>query len=60
MYIYHIFFNGKKEEIESTSLYSAKLLAISKWKIPKNKQGLLSVVYVGVKGETPKPIVADF
>jgi hypothetical protein len=37
-------FNGKKINIEADSLYAAKLKAIEELKVPKSKQGLLSVV----------------
>ena len=40
------FFNGKKLEIskkDASSLYSAKLFAINKLKVPKSKQGLLAI-----------------
>tara|TARA_R110000822_G_scaffold128195_31_gene263983 strand:- start:3746 stop:4555 length:810 start_codon:yes stop_codon:yes gene_type:complete len=38
------FYNGKKIEIDGTSLYDAKKKAIEQLKIPRSKQGLLSVV----------------
>ena len=37
-------YNGKKINIEADSLYAAKLKAIQEFKVPKSKQGLLSVV----------------
>jgi hypothetical protein len=37
-------FNGKKINIEADSLYAAKLKAIQELKVPKSKEGLLSVV----------------
>jgi hypothetical protein len=37
-------YNGKKITIEADSLYAAKLKAIEEFKVPKSKQGLLSVV----------------
>jgi hypothetical protein len=37
-------YNGKKINIEADSLYAAKLKAIEELKVPKSKQGLLSVV----------------
>ena len=37
-------YGGKKINIEADSLYAAKLKAIEEFKVPKSKQGLLSVV----------------
>jgi hypothetical protein len=37
-------YNGKKINIEADSLYAAKLKAIEELKVPKSKEGLLSVV----------------
>jgi hypothetical protein len=37
-------YNGKKINIEANSLYAAKLKAIQELKVPKSKEGLLSVV----------------
>lgn len=37
-------YNGKKINIQADSLYAAKLKAIEELKVPKSKQGLLSVV----------------
>lgn len=37
-------YNGKKISIEAESLYAAQLKAIEQFKVPKSKQGLLSVV----------------
>lgn len=37
-------FNGKKIEVEADSLYAAKLKAIKELKVPKSKQGYLSII----------------
>ena len=41
---YHVFYNGKKAEIQAENLYAAKVAAISLFKVPKRKQGLVAVV----------------
>lgn len=41
---FYAFFNGKKHEIEGTSLWDAKQKAITKLKVPKSKVGLLAIV----------------
>jgi len=48
---YIAMWNGKREEIYADSLYAAKLKAIEKMKIPKSKQGLLSVTLAEKDGE---------
>lgn len=42
--IFFAFYNSKKIEITGKDLYDAKQKAIKELKIPKSKQGLLSVV----------------
>jgi hypothetical protein len=41
---FYAFFNGKKHEIEGTSLWDAKQKAITQLKVPKSKVGLLAIV----------------
>lgn len=41
---FYAFWNGKKHEIEGTSLWDAKQKAIKQLKVPKSKVGLLAVV----------------
>lgn len=41
---FYAFFNNKKIEIEATSLWDAKKQAIQQLKVPKSKEGLLSVI----------------
>lgn len=41
---FYAFFNGKKIEVEASSLWDAKKQAIQQMKVPKSKEGLLSVV----------------
>lgn len=40
---YIAFYNGKRVELYAASIYAAKLEAIKQLKVPKPKQGLLSV-----------------
>ena len=43
---YIAIYEGKRLEIlkeDAKDLYAAKLIAIKHWKIPKSKQGLLSI-----------------
>lgn len=43
MTTFEAIFNGKKIQIEAEDLWRAKLKAIEELKVPKSKQGLLSV-----------------
>lgn len=42
--IFYVFWKKKKHEIEAKDLYSAKLKAIEKFKIPKSKQGMFAIM----------------
>jgi len=44
MFGYKAFYNGKTCEIWATSMLLAKTRAINHWKVPKNKQHMVSVV----------------
>lgn len=44
---FYAFWNGKKHEIEGTSLWDAKQKAITQLKVPKSKVGLLAIVNAG-------------
>ena len=48
---YIALFQGKKAEIYADSLYDAKLKAIEQLRVPKGKQGLLSVTLAEKDGE---------
>jgi hypothetical protein len=48
---YVALYNGKKKVIWASSLYAAKQEAISMLKIPKSKQGLLSIILAEKDGE---------
>lgn len=41
---YVVFYNGKHIDVYADTLYAAKLKAIAELKVPKSKQGLLSVI----------------
>lgn len=41
--MYQAIYNNKTITIEATDLYQAKLKAIAELRIPKSKQGLLSI-----------------
>lgn len=43
MSTFEAIFNGKKIQIQATSLWDAKKKAIVELKVPKSKEGLLSV-----------------
>jgi hypothetical protein len=45
---YECLYNGKRETIEATTLWDAQQKAVAQMKVPKSKQGLLSVVLVKV------------
>lgn len=49
---YKAFYNGKEADIYAESLYAAKLKAIEKFKPPKSKQHMVSVVLCEKDGET--------
>ena len=43
---FYVFWNGKRTEIDGNSLWDAKQKAITQFKVPKSKIGLLTVVSV--------------
>lgn len=43
---YECFYGAKRETISAPTLYAAKEEAIKRWKVPRGKQGLISVVLV--------------
>jgi len=48
---YIAIYNSKRVEIMADSLYGAKVQAISELRVPKSKQGLLSVTLAEKNGE---------
>lgn len=51
MYGYIAIWNGKRAEIQANSLFDAKTKAIEILKVPKSKQGLLSVMLAEKDGK---------
>jgi hypothetical protein len=48
---YLAFYSGRQHVIEADSLYAAKLKAVAHFKVPKSKQGLLSVILAEKDGQ---------
>lgn len=55
MHGYIGFYNGKQADIYASSLYEAKQKAFSLFKVPKSKQGLLSVHLAEKNTDGSKP-----
>lgn len=49
---YVAFYGNKQVDVYADTLYAAKLKAIAELKVPKSKQGLLSVTLAEKEGET--------
>lgn len=47
---YVCFYNGKRIELYADSTYDAKLQAVAKFKAPKSKQHMVSVMLAEVNG----------
>lgn len=52
MNTYIAIWNGKRAELRDTTLYAAKLQAISLWRVPKSKQGLLVIALVALADDS--------
>lgn len=56
MHKYMAYFNGKQKQIDAIDLYNATIGARIVMKVPKSKQGLLSVVLVELADGTENVI----
>lgn len=51
-YTYNAYYGGRTIEIQTHSLYQAKLKAIEVFKVPTSRRGLLSVILAGKPDRT--------
>ena len=56
---YIAFYNNKKIELFAESLYSAKLKAVAKMRVPKSKQHMVSVVLAEINNNPVIHIAVD-
>ena len=56
---YIAFYNNKEIELFAESLYSAKLKAVAKMRVPKNKQHMVSVVLAEINNNPVIHIAVD-